>query len=1051
MRKPIVLVLLCLLSAALAFSAVDTGPSAPGNPSEPGASGAHSFNLADRGRPTFRIFTDSDGLPLNAIMTLAVDQKKYLWAGTQDGAAYYNGRRWTSLRMPKQAGTNFIHDILAARDGGVWFATDGDGVFRWKDGEWLEKYDMSSGLPTNATRALLETMTPAGAPVLWVGTREGLARLENGKWEVFKKASGLPDDRVRCLLETVSENNERVLWVGTYGGLARFEKGQWTSIDAKSGLPGNVVFCLLETLTPAGERVLWAGTDAGLARLENGHWTTFDQSSGLPVNGVRSLRETISPDGTRSLWVGTDGGGLARLEKGQWSVFDTKTWLTSNLVWDLLETGERDGALWIATLGGGLVRLERSNWVTFNTQTGLPNNLIYSFLETVTGDNQRALWIGTYGGGLARLENGKQTIFDKKSGLPDDHVQALLETQSATGERVVWAGTEGGLARFERSAWTVFGKKDGLPADDVWDLLETISDENVRTLWVATSGGLARLENGAWTTYDDKSGLPDARLRSLLETKASDGKRTLWVGTYNRGLAKFEDGKWTTLNTSSGLPNNRILDIAEIRDESGRRFLWLGTGGGGAARLDLDTQGAKWETISSAVYPAMLNDYVYQVRQDAGKRIYLTTNKGVVRLTHVQPTPDNDSRYLIYTFTTADGLPSNECNAGASLVDSQGRVWAGTINGAAMFDPSKELEDRAPKPLYIERTHVADKLSELTHGTSLAYDQNNLKFEFALLSHFRESATRYRTQMVGLEEKPTDWDASPNREFNYLPDGDYVFKVWGMDYAGNISGPLEMPFSVRPAPWKTWWAYLLYALLIAALGAFVAYMVHRYRLKRLLEVERVRTRIATDLHDDIGASLSQIAVLSEVVTQRMGNGGSQEAARPLARIADTSRELVLSMSDVVWSINPKRDHLRDLVQRMRRFASEVFTARNIDFDFRAPEADKDFKLDVDVRRQIFLIFKESVNNIVRHSGCAKAEIDFEKRDGWLVLRLSDDGRGFDASGQTEGNGLSNMRSRAQSVQGVLEVTSENGKGTTVSLKVPASQHSLFGRTKFPPA
>jgi signal transduction histidine kinase len=159
----------------------------------------------------------------------------------------------------------------------------------------------------------------------------------------------------------------------------------------------------------------------------------------------------------------------------------------------------------------------------------------------------------------------------------------------------------------------------------------------------------------------------------------------------------------------------------------------------------------------------------------------------------------------------------------------------------------------------------------------------------------------------------------------------------------------------------------------------------------------------------------------------MGDGDSREAAaRPLARIADTSRELVLSMSDVVWSINPRRDHLRDLVQRMRRFASEVFTARNIDFDFRAPDSDKDMKLDVDVRRQVFLIFKEAVNNIVRHSGCTKAEIDFEKKDGWLILRLSDDGRGFDARGRAEGNGLGNMRARAESVRGTLEARSHVG-------------------------
>jgi signal transduction histidine kinase len=304
--------------------------------------------------------------------------------------------------------------------------------------------------------------------------------------------------------------------------------------------------------------------------------------------------------------------------------------------------------------------------------------------------------------------------------------------------------------------------------------------------------------------------------------------------------------------------------------------------------------------------------------------------------------------------------------------------------------------------------------------------------------------------MVGLEPKPTEWTESASREFSYLPDGRYVFKVWGRDHAGNTSGPVEVAFTVRPAPWKTWWAYALYALALASLGALVAFVVHRYRLKRLLEVERVRTRIATDLHDDIGSSLSRIAILSEVVNQKIGDGGARDdTAEPLAMIADTSRELVNSMSDVVWSINPRRDHLRDLTQRMRRFASEVFTARDIDFDFRAPEEGGELRLDVDVRRQVFLVFKEGVNNIVRHSGCEKAEIEFERRGGWLVLRLRDDGRGFDPGGRGEGNGLASMRARAVSVGGALEIDSAAGMGTTLTLKVPAAPRSLFARARPP--
>jgi ligand-binding sensor domain-containing protein/two-component sensor histidine kinase len=1011
----------------------------------PGSTGELQTDLPDTGQPSVRVFTDDDGLPTNGIMSLAVDQKKYVWAGTQDGAAYYNGRNWTPLRMPKQGATNFIHDVLAARDGTLWFATDGSGLFSWQDGEWLKNYDTNSGLPTNATRVLLETVSTNGKSTLWVGTREGLARLEDDQWQVFNKASGLPDDRVRSLLETVSPNGSRVLWVGTYGGLGRFENGAWQRITTQDGLPGSTVFSLLETDGERGNKVLWAGTEAGLGRFENGKWTTINKSSGLPVDGVRSLFETTSADGTRTLWVGTDSGGLARYEHGRWKTFNTDTWLGNNLVWDLLQTDTNDDTLWIATLGGGIFRLERSNWITFDSRNGLPNNIVFSLLETRSSGPEKSFWIGTYGGGLIRFQsNGKPTTFNTKNGLPYDFVHCLLETVSETGEQVVWVGTERGLGRLERGRWS---SPKEIPAAEVWDLLETSTDDGRRVLFVATTLGLGRFENDQWTMIDDSVGLPDKRLRTLLETKNKEGKKTLWVGTYNRGLAKLEAGKWTTIDTSSGLPNNRVLDLFETTDPRGVRTLWAGTGGGGVALLELDNPNATWQTISSASYPSMLNDYVYQIKEDSRKQIYLTTNKGVVRLTPSSPSSESHLPYSVYTFTTEDGLPSNECNAGASLVDSKGRIWVGTVKGAAIFDPNRELPIQQPKPLYLEKTLINDQIKPLPADTSLAYNQNNLKFEFSLLSHFREAATRYRTQMVGLEAEPTDWATSPNREFNYLPDGNYAFKVWAKDYSGIISGPLELSFQVRPAPWKSWWAYSLYALLVATLGAGIAYAIYRARLQRMLAMERVRTRIATDLHDDIGATLSQIAVLSEVAVQRIGDEDA-ETVQPLSRIAETSRDLVLSMSDVVWSINPQRDHLRDLVQRMRRFASDVFTSRNIDFEFHALA--EDMKLDVDVRRQVFLIFKEGINNIARHSQCTRVVIDFHMFGESLVLRLKDNGKGFDTNKLVDGHGLASMRARALSLNGVLQIRSDNGTGTMLELIIP-TRRTLLEKLKFPPA
>ena len=221
----------------------------------------------------------------------------------------------------------------------------------------------------------------------------------------------------------------------------------------------------------------------------------------------------------------------------------------------------------------------------------------------------------------------------------------------------------------------------------------------------------------------------------------------------------------------------------------------------------------------------------------------------------------------------------------------------------------------------------------------------------------------------------------------------------------------------------------------------IAYALYSYRVARLLELERVRTRIATDLHDDIGSSLSQIAIMSEVVQQQVG-GENQRVSRPLSVIAGTSRELVDSMADIVWAINPKRDHLIDLTQRMRQFAGDLLAARNIEFTFAAPGLESDIRIETDVRREVFLIFKEAINNAVRHSECSSVEIIFGVNDNWLMLKITDNGRSFDPNRTSGGHGLASMKHRAESIGGELEILAQPGQGTDVTMHAPLRRRGL---------
>jgi signal transduction histidine kinase len=240
--------------------------------------------------------------------------------------------------------------------------------------------------------------------------------------------------------------------------------------------------------------------------------------------------------------------------------------------------------------------------------------------------------------------------------------------------------------------------------------------------------------------------------------------------------------------------------------------------------------------------------------------------------------------------------------------------------------------------------------------------------------------------------------------------------------------PASFSFRVFPPVWQRWWFLTIGAVLIG----LVAYAFYRYRVARFLEIERVRRRIASDLHDDIGSNLTKIAILTEVAQQQFGR--EEEDGGPLSSAARISRESLDSMADIVWAINPKRDTLRELSRRMRGFAADIFTSRSIDFSFHAVDHDLALKLGPEIRRDLFLIFKEAVNNTVRHSGCSNAEITLEIVDDSLILTVRDDGRGFDATVAGEGNGLVSMRRRAESMGGKLDISSIAGRGTCVTIR-----------------
>ncbi len=1115
MRFATITRLVVAFCCASLFVAASQRPSTAPHATRPRADDVERFGIA-----SFKVTSDRDGLPQNSVKAMAIDTRGYLWTGTQDGAAFYNGRTWQVVNMPDRKTSNWVNTIHVASDGALLFGTNGAGIARLKDGVWTALDPPLSDTRARFVNDIAEAPGRNGSVTLWVAASDGIFKLENGAWTRYGKDSGLPADEFTSLLVARDSAGNATIWAGSEAGVLRYASGTWLTDRAADGLPDPYVYCLA-----AGPQTVWAGTDAGLARYSSGRWE-FVEIPDVPLQpAVYSLLVTTDPFGASVVWIGS-AAGLARFQNDRWQSYGTSSGLPDNSVISLLATPADHGvpAVLVGTLSGGLAWLSEGCWLAFDTRTGLPDDHVYSFLETRADSGLPVYWIGTYGG-LARFEDAWWTIYRTDSGLPSDKINCLLETRADSGARVMWVGTQGGLARFESGRWTVIDSKSGLPNNIVRCVLETGSPAGGRTLWVGTYGGVARFDGATWTVVDTSSGLHDNQVMALAETRSPAGGTTIWAGTLGGGLARFRDGAWSTIDTTSGLPNDFVRGLREIDAPDGSRSLWVGTLGG-AAWLDLDHEESGWHVLSDTTEPALPNSVIYDIRQDAHGQIYLSTNKGVVRLTRRDPSGENASRFDLYNFTTEDGLPGNECNGGALMADSSGRIWVGTVDGAGLFDPETAVAFRAAAPLLIERTLVNGVVAtgaqsgEAAHagavgvgdhgpvastiaGRSLPHGDNNVTFEFALLSYFKESDTRYRTQLVGFDPEPSAWSTDPSRTYTRLPEGDFTFKVWGRDFAGNVVGPVEVPFSIRAAPWRTYWAYALYVALLLGLG----YLILRLRVRQFerrnrmleeriaertreldeknhalaeaieklvaserqaIEANRAKSTFLANMSHELRTPLNAILGFVQLMQRRRA---SEETEREYLEIITRSGEHLLGLINDVLSVAKIESgkttlteavfEVDDMLRNLEVMLSSRAREKGIDLVVERPGKIPSHVLgDEGKLRQILI---NLIGNAIKFTDAGSVTVRMRWADGVAEFDVDDTGHGiardeldrlFEPFVQTEsgrrssegsGLGLAISRDFVRLMGGELTAESDIGKGTRFRFHVPLPEAAAESR------
>ena len=800
---------------------------------------ASDIDVDQIGRVPAKLFDDGNGLPDPTVTAVAPAPDGHVWFGTMRGLARFNGLRMTPIEGPAGKLTGVVRDIAATPDGRVWVSMTGVGVFVLDAGAWK---DVGAGAGLGAVSALRLRWFPEGDGYRLFATRVGgVAEWVEGRWHARALPAELAD--VEIFDVALARDESRALWVASFG------QGLYHCPQAKACVPvvpdveGPRFFEITSVDTwPEADHghSLWVGSyGGGLARLQGGQWQRFNTGTGaLGSDYVHALMLQDIGQPQPQVWAGLRQGA-ARLRAGQWQSLDYLTRLTSSRTRAIALGADVQGRpqVWLGTDAGAARLRLVGNWRTVS-EIGSAGNGVLALLNEVGGDGHETLWLGSDGEGLARYRDGAWRTWTQADGLPHPAVRSLARVADGTPGGTLWVGTwNGHIARLVNDRLvelpTPWPKQE---REAVAKILPVGTNE----AWIGLrEGGVAHYRDGVWKHYDAADPVHPKRVMSLLQT-GSGADQVLWASTLGRGLAAFRNGKWAFHGRAQGLPDDSYFGITLLPDAGGRPVLWLGSKSNGVVRVDI-TNPDRPRLVTEPVLPAAPNPYTYGVVRDGAGDLVLCSDYGAARWQ-----PLADGRFDVLRFQRTDGLPHDECNAGALHVDALGRVWAGTIGGAAVYLPRTPAQAARSAPLLIERV-TADGVDLTTRAKeilSLPAGTRNVLVEFALLSGEREGLNTYRSWLEGLEAAPGEWNNTPLRQLTGLPSGSYRLNLEARDYTGASAAPRVIAFEIQRPWWRSVPALAAYAIgfLVLAMGLLrLRERQLRAREKELVGLVRQRT------------------------------------------------------------------------------------------------------------------------------------------------------------------------------------------------------------------
>ena len=1044
----------------------------------------------------FKHLTVEDGLSQSTVFCVLQDKKGFMWFGTSDGLNKYDGYRFTVYNNNPLDSTsisgNSITSVYEDPTGDLWVGTS-EGIlnkFNRSDNTFeqhiLEITTLKISVLDNSyytyplvfSRHNNQTITTIMQGVkdhLWIGTwGNGLIDFnkKTGKidhyFNVANDSTTLSSNRIT----SIAKDSDGHIWVGTFGGgLNRMVKNKNVYSDNGvtfvryqniPGLPASISDNHIISLYADRKKNIWIGTFQGGLNLlpvkekfKSNRATKFECYVNDPVN-PKSLSAnfitSITEDKFGTLWVGTFGNGLNKFIASEKSFMQFKNdpfnqnTLSDNDVLSLHV--DKSGVLWIGThLGRGISKLE---WNTLkfgliNKKIGKSNSLNDDVIWAIHEDKDSILWIGTYRGGLNRYDRKTKNFTayvnnprDTNS-INDNHIRAITEDNFGN----LWIGTySGGLNRFnkETKKFTHFRNSPTDPNSIGSDQIQSLVIDKDGICYVGTFGGGLNYFN--LKDYHNKNKIVfkkitanDANSNRISSNRTytvlPQGNNILWIGTFGGGLNKYDKRtqqfdvfRSDPLNQST-ISDDRVISL--FLDSIGD--LWAGTYGGGLNKFDIKNN--IFQRFGQS--KGFDTQVIYGILEDDYKNLWMSSDNGIIKY--------NLKSQDVTAYNLNDGLQSMEFSGGAYFKNKKGEMFFGGIAGLNYFYPDSVRNNTHIPPIVISEFKI---FNETVNGEfnriEVNYDQNFFTIEFAALDYTDPPNNQYAYYMEGLEN---DWNfvnASLRKAFyTNLEPGTYIFRAKGSNSDGvwNQEG-VALTVVILPPFWKTWWFILASILLIGGIVSFLISM----KVKHLLAIEKLKVRLAADLHDNVGAGLTEISILSELASNEV-KVYSQHAAEKINAISNTARHLVDSMSDIVWFVNPKRDSLHDLIIRLKDSYSDLLSEIGVSFKTNNLDNISDVKIPMDIRQNLYLIFKEAINNSIKHSNCNKISLETGLRGSVLEMTLKDDGIGIKDINNQNGNGLKNMQARAKLLGATLTIDSVENKGTTITFTGRIEKTGVF--------